>query len=94
VAVRNRLFEGLEAKNQSSVEKVQTLLKLTTSGFFTEGQVMARVRDIVLMCLTTPGFLTGYFAGQPASDAGMAALMVELNKIGITDEMGLGLIAA
>jgi hypothetical protein len=94
VAVRGRLFEGLEAKNQSSVEKVQTLLKLATSGFFTEGQVMARVRDMVLMCLTTQGFLASYFAGQPASDAGMAALMVELNKIGITDEMGLSLIAA
>jgi hypothetical protein len=94
VAVRGKLFEGLEAKNQSSVEKVQTLLKLTIGGFFTEGQVMTRVRDIVLMCLTTPGFLTSYFAGQPASDAAMAALMVELNKIGITDEMGLGLIAA
>jgi len=94
VAVRGKLFEGLEAKNQNAVEKVQTLLKLTTSGFFTEGQVMARVRDMVLMCLTAPGFLTSYFAGQPASDAGMAALMVELNKVGITDEMGLGLIAA
>ncbi|HEX4104598.1 MAG TPA: hypothetical protein VHX92_00050 [Rhizomicrobium sp.] len=94
VAARNRLFEGLEAKNRNSVEKVQTLLKLTTSGFFTEGQVMARVRDMVLMCLTTPGFLTSYFAGQPASDAGMAALMVELNKVGITDEMGLSLMAA
>jgi len=35
VAVRGRLFEGLEAKNQNAVEKVQTLLKLTTSGFFT-----------------------------------------------------------
>jgi hypothetical protein len=94
VAARNRLFEGLEAKNQSSVEKVQTLLKLTTSGFFTEGQVMARVRDMVLMSLTAPGFLTSYFAGQPAGDAEMAALMGELNKVGITDEMGLSLIAA
>jgi len=94
VAARSRLFEGLEAKNQSSVEKVQTLLKLATSGFFTEGQVMARVRDMVLMCLTTPGFLTSYFAGQPAGDAGMAALMGELNKVGITDEIGLSLIAA
>jgi len=94
VAVRGRLFEGLEAKNQNSVEKVQTLLKLATSGFFTEGQVMARVRDMVLMCLTTPGFLTSYFAGQPAGDAGTAALMVKLNKVGITDEMSLSLIAA
>jgi hypothetical protein len=94
VATRGRLFEGLDARNQSNVDKVQTLLKLTTSGFFTEGQMMAKVRDIVLICLGKPGFLTGYFAGQPASDTAMAALMVELNKVGITDEMGLGAIAA
>jgi hypothetical protein len=94
VATRGRLFEGLDARNQSNVDKVQTLLKLTTSGFFTEGQMMAKVRDIVLTCLGKPGFLTGYFAGQPASDTAMAALMVELNKVGITDEMGLGAIAA
>jgi hypothetical protein len=94
IASRNRLFEGLDAKNQTHVEKVQTLLKLTTSGFFTEGLVMARVRDSVMICLGKPGFLTGYFAGQPASDTAMQALMAELNKVGITDEMGLNTIAA
>jgi hypothetical protein len=94
VALRGRLFESLEAKNQTHVEKVQTLLKLTTSGFFTDGLVMAKVRDMVLISVGKPGFLTAYFAGQPASDENMAALMVELNKIGITDEMGLSSIAA
>lgn len=94
VAVRGRLFEGLAARNQNHVERVQTLLKMSASGFFTEGLVLAKVRDTVMDCLAKPGFLDGYFAGQPASDAGMAALMAQLNKVGITDEMGLGLIAA
>lgn len=94
VAVRGKVFESLAAKNQNPVEKVQTLLKMTANGFFTEGQVLAKVRDMVMDCLAKPGFLAGYFAGQPASDAGIAALMAELNKVGITDEMGLGLIAA
>ncbi len=94
VAVRGKLFEGLDAKNQTHVEKVQTLLKLTPRGFFTDGLVLAKVRDAVMDSLAKPGFLDGYFAGQPASDAGLAALMAELNKVGITDEMGLGLIAA
>ncbi len=94
VAVRGKVFEGLAAKNQTHVEKVQTLLKMTATGFFTDGLVLAKVRDAVMDSLAKPGFLDGYFAGQPASDAGLAALMAELNKVGITDEMGLGLIAA
>jgi hypothetical protein len=94
VAVRGKLFEGLDAKNQNHADKVQTLLKLTTGGFFTDGLVLAKVRDTVLDCLAKPGFLTGYFAGQPASDAAMADLMTELNKVGITEEMGLNSIAA
>jgi hypothetical protein len=94
VASRGRLFESLDAKNQTPVQRVQTLLKLTTSGFFTDGLMMAKVRDMVLTSLGKPGFLTAYFAGRPASDDGMAALMAELNKVGITDEMGLSLLAA
>jgi hypothetical protein len=94
VAARGKLFEGLEAKNQNHVEKIQTLLKLTTGGFFTDGLMLAKVRDTVLDCVAKPGFLTGYFGGKPAGDEGMANLMAELNKVGITEEMGLNSIAA
>lgn len=94
LAVRGRLFEGLDAKNQTHVEKVQTFLKLAASGFFTDGLVLTKVRNTVLECLGKPGFLAGYFAGQPASDEGLASLMTELKKLGITDEMGLNSIAA
>ena len=60
---RAKLFENLEAKNQNHVEKATTLLKLTMGGFFTEGALSARAREIILGYLATPGFLTGYFAG-------------------------------
>ena len=68
VAGRAKLFENLEAKNQNHVDKATTLLKLTMGGFFTEGALSARAREIILGCLATPGFLTGYFAGQQGVD--------------------------
>ena len=96
VATRAKLFENLEAKNQNPVVKANTLLKLAVGGFFTEGTLAARAREIILGCLATPGFLTGYFAGQPSadSDAAMAGLMADLGKAGITAETGLKSIAA
>ncbi|MEP6830054.1 MAG: hypothetical protein ABI963_06920 [Rhizomicrobium sp.] len=96
MAARAKLFENLEAKNQSHVEKAATLLKLTMGGFFTEGTMSARARDIILSCLATPGFLTGYFASQSGADteAAMTGLMTDLNKAGITAETGLKAIAA
>jgi hypothetical protein len=96
VAGRAKLFENLDAKNQSPVEKAATLLKLTMGGFFTEGALSARARDIILSCLATPGFLTGYFAGHSNidSEAAMSGLMADLDKAGITAETGLKSIAA
>ncbi len=55
---------------------------------------------MILGYLATPGFLAGYFAGQPKTDAeldtekAMAALMADLGKAGITAETGLKSIAA
>jgi len=96
MAARAKLFESLEAKHQSHVEKAQTLLKLTMGGFFTEGALSAKARDIILSCLATPGFLTSYFANQSGSDteAAMTGLMADLSKAGITAENGLKSIAA
>ena len=96
VAGRAKLFENLEAKNQSPVEKSATLLKLTMGGFFTHGALSARARDIILSYLATPGFLTGYFAAQGTADneTAMAGLMSDLDKVGINAETGLKSIAA
>ena len=96
MAARAKLFENLDAKHRNHVEKAQTLLKLMMGGFFTEGVLSAKARDIILSCLATPGFLTGYFAHQSGADSetAMAGLMTDLNKAGITAETGLKSIAA
>jgi len=65
---RTRMFDSLEAKPGSPVEKAQTLLKLLTGGFLTEGMLSARARELILGHLSKPGFLTGY-AAQLAQDA-------------------------
>ena len=96
VAARAKLFENLEVKNHNAVARATTLLKLAMGGFFTEGALSGRAREIILHCLATPGFLSGYFAGQQGvdNDTAMAALMADLGKAGITAETGLKSIAA
>jgi hypothetical protein len=105
VEARGRLFESLEVKPTSAVEKAQTLLKLMTGGVLTEGRLSARARELILGYLSRPGFLTTYMAGQtkeaearaepmPDSEKMMANLMEQLGKVGITAETGLKSIAA
>ncbi len=97
-AAAARLFEGLDARSANHVEKATTLLKLTLGGFFTEGALSAKAREMILGYLATPGFLAGYFAGLPnaegETDKAMAALIADLDKAGITAETGLRSIAA
>ena len=94
-----KLFEGVAARNTNHVEKANTLLKLMLGGFLTEGALSERAREMILGYLATPGFLAGYFAGQPKTDVeldtekAMAALMADLGKAGITAETGLKSIA-
>ncbi|HVW73579.1 MAG TPA: hypothetical protein VHC39_08065 [Rhizomicrobium sp.] len=102
---RGKLFDSIEARNSSNVEKAQTLIKLATGGILTEGQLAARARELILAHLSRPGFLTGYMAIQtkealardgraPDSERMMAELMETLSKAGITAETGLKNIAA
>jgi hypothetical protein len=102
IEARGKLFESIEARNTSPVEKAQTLLKLAAGGILTEGVLSARARDLILGHLAQPGFLTGYMAAQasgqdgdaPDSEKMMAELMETLGKAGITAETGLKSIAA
>jgi hypothetical protein len=97
---RGKLFESIQARNASPVEKAQTLLKLAAGGILTDGQLSGRARELILGYLSKPGFLTGYLAtqtkdGEPAdSEKAMADLMETLSKAGITAETGLKSIAA
>ena len=94
---RAKLFEAIEAKPGSPVEKATTILKLCSGGMLTEGRLSGRARDLVLGYLGRPGFLTGYIAQSAApqnADTAMAELMAMLGKAGITAETGLRNIAA
>jgi hypothetical protein len=97
-AASAKLFEGLDARTPNHVEKATTLLKLSLGGFFTDGALSARAREMILGYLATPGFLAGYFASLPKTDgdtdSAMAALIADLDKAGITAETGLKSIAA
>ncbi|HMH66183.1 MAG TPA: hypothetical protein VK515_11375, partial [Rhizomicrobium sp.] len=101
---RGKLFESIEARSTGPVDKAQTLLRLMTGGILTEGLLSDRARELVLVYLSRPGFLTGYMAAQsetlakdgvaPNSETMMAELMESLGKVGITAETGLKSIAA
>ncbi|HET7084025.1 MAG TPA: hypothetical protein VFI23_04590 [Rhizomicrobium sp.] len=102
---RGKLFESIETRPTTAVEKVQTLLRLATGGILTEGALSARARELILNHLSQPGFLSGYLAAQakealardgnaPDSEKLMNELMESLGKAGITAETGLKSIAA
>jgi hypothetical protein len=97
---RGHLLESIDRRNPGPVDKAQALLRLITGGVLTEGQLTTRAREMVLTCLSRPGFLTSYSAaqakdgGMPDSEKARAELLETLGKAGITAETGLKNIAA
>lgn len=99
IACNAKLFVTLEAMPASHAEKVLTLLKLFSSGTFTEGRLSAKARALTIAHLSQPGFLAGYVAlksksGESNTAAAAAELMAILQKIGISPETGRKAIAA
>jgi hypothetical protein len=100
VEARGKLFDSLESRSPNPVEKAQTLLRLFTSGVFTEGRLAEAARARILAYLGKPGFLAGYAAatkkdGETAdAEMAMAELLTTLGKIGIAPDIGLRSIAA
>jgi hypothetical protein len=100
VEARARIFEAIDAKPVSPVEKATTLLKLCIGGILTEGKLSARARELVMGYLSRPGFLTGYIAQaaanghRPTAADAMAELLTTLGRAGIAAETGLRNIAA
>jgi hypothetical protein len=100
VEARGKLFESVESRTQNPVERAQTLLRLFTTGLFTEGRLAEAARVRILSYLGKPGFLAGYVAATrkdgeaPDAEKATAELMATLTKIGITAETGLKSIAA
>jgi hypothetical protein len=96
---RGKLLAAIEANVSGHVEKAIAVLRLCTSGAFTEGQLSARARAQIMSYLGKPGFLTGYVAHaaraqKSDANAATAELMQTLQKAGITPETGLKNIAA
>jgi hypothetical protein len=97
---RAKLFESIEAKPTTPVDKAITILKLCNSGVLTEGKLSNHARELILGYMGKPGFLTTYIAhtaqdGEKLSaDEAMAELMQTLGKAGIGPEIGLKSIAA
>ena len=99
---RSKVLNSLQNNLPGSVERAIAILKLCTGNVLTEGRVSARARDIVLVSLGQPGFLSSYMAhvkssvGAEAHDPerAMADLMELLQRAGISRETGLKSIAA
>lgn len=101
VEERGRLFESIDAKDVSHVEKAIMLLRLFAAEAFTEPALSARAREMIVNFLSKPGFLSGYvsrIAGPDEENSGtgaaVAQLMQTLQKIGITEDTGLKEIVA
>lgn len=101
IETRCKLFNSIDARAVSHVEKAITILRLIAAGSFTESRLSAKARDLVVGYLARPGFLSGYVAymskqGEEARDpnSAVAELMSTLHDAGITQETGLKSIAA
>jgi hypothetical protein len=102
IEAQARLFDSIEAKSSSPVDKALSILKLFASNMLTEGKMTERGREIILGCLSKQGFLTGYTAqlplaadgARPSAEDAMTSLTETLKKAGITAETGLRSIAA
>jgi hypothetical protein len=100
VESRGQLFDSIERRHVSPIEKTLALLKLLSSNVLTAPRLTGRAREMVLSYLGKPGFLAGYVAQNvrdgtpPDRDAAVAELMRLLEKAGITPENGFRTIAA
>ncbi|HVP84436.1 MAG TPA: hypothetical protein VMS78_06930 [Rhizomicrobium sp.] len=102
IEAQAKLFESIEAKSTTQVDRALSVLKLFTSNVLTEGKMSERGREIILGCLSKEGFLTGYTAqlapgadgAKPSAAEAMTNLTETLKKAGITPETGLRSIAA
>ena len=95
---RAKLLDAVELKAANNVDKALAILKLSLAGLFTEGQLSARARAMVLRHIGQPGFLTGYVALQKqnnqSAEIATGELVRNLEKIGINQDTGLKTIAA
>ena len=96
---QHKLFQAIDAKTPNHVEKAITVLRLFAAESFTEPRLATKAREMLAGYLAKPGFLAGYMAHtvrpeDSDADAAVVDLKHTLEKIGLTEETGLGSIAA
>jgi len=98
---RAKFLHSIEVKFANPVECAQTLLKLFTSGIFTQGDLATKARRMLMASLSKPGFLAGYINHQEQQkraavdrDTVVSELAGQLQSIGIGAEEALRALAA
>jgi hypothetical protein len=90
-----KLFETIEARPGSAVEKALALLQLCEDHTFTEGRLSEKVRDAIVGYMASPGFLAGYTErSRGTKENALAELTQRVSKIGLTPQNVRELIAA
>ncbi len=88
---RARFLASIETRFANPVERAQAILKLTTAGMFTQGDMMLKVRRMLMASLAKPGFLATYIAqAEQGKQVDRNALVTELTTqlvgVGITQD--------
>ncbi|GAA0553153.1 hypothetical protein FHS83_001578 [Rhizomicrobium palustre] len=84
VEAKNRIFESIDKKPVSGVEKTQLILKLMTAGTFTTPRMTTKARQMLASYIGQPGFLTGYIAQAPDREEAVSGLLDSLSKAGLS----------
>lgn len=96
---RAGFLSALETRVSNPVERAQGLIKLCTSGMFTEGEVSSKAKRMLLSALGKPGFLTQYCItlaqGAPVNKHELLTNLVgQLEQAGVPPEEATRAIAA
>jgi hypothetical protein len=98
---RTKFFVSLEARVPNSVDRVQTLMKLCSGGFFTQGELMTKARRVLLSFIGKPGFLMAYIRQMEREkratvdrDAVLSELAATLASVGVAPDDALRALAA
>jgi hypothetical protein len=98
---RTKFFASLEARVPNTVDRVQMLMKLCSAGIFTQGELMAKARRVLLSFVAKPGFLMSYIRQLETEkrmsidrDTVLSELAATLASVGVPPDDALRALAA
>jgi hypothetical protein len=98
---RTKFFASLEARVPNTVDRVQMLMKLCSAGVFTQGELMAKARRVLLSFVAKPGFLKSYIRQMETEkraavdrDTVLSELAATLASVGVPPDDALRALAA